>query len=282
MVDISTTADLSTHEATDQPHVEARHISVQFGRQSVLRDINFSVPRGQTLAIIGESGCGKTVLLKTLIGLIQPTSGQAMFDGEAMSAMSDKQITHARTRFGFVFQNAALFDSMSIADNVAFPLIEHRRISREKAYQVVVERLAEVGLPRSVMIKKPAELSGGMRKRVGLARALVMKPEVLLYDEPTTGLDPIVSDVINELMIRTRDAHRVTSIIVTHDMKSALKVADRIIMLYPVPRLDADEPQIIFDGTPQQIEASRDKRVAQFVRGEAGERLDEIREAFSG
>jgi phospholipid/cholesterol/gamma-HCH transport system ATP-binding protein len=142
-------------------------------------------------------------------------------------------------------------------------------------------RLAEVGLPTSVLRKRPAELSGGMRKRVGLARALVMNPEVLLYDEPTTGLDPIMSDVINELMMRTRSHNPVTSIMVTHDMKSAAKVADRIVMLYPIARLEDDEPQIIFDGSPKEIDRSKDKRVTQFFRGEAGDRLEEMSEALS-
>ena len=142
----------------------------------------------------------------------------------------------------------------------------------------MLDRLGEVGLPTSVLTKRPAELSGGMRKRVGLARALVMHPEVLLYDEPTTGLDPIVSDVINELMMRTRESYDVTSIIVTHDMKTAQKVAERVVMLYPQTRLDAGEPQVLFDGTPTEIDQSADRRVAQFVRGEAGDRLMEMRE----
>jgi phospholipid/cholesterol/gamma-HCH transport system ATP-binding protein len=141
--------------------------------------------------------------------------------------------------------------------------------------------LAEVGLPDSIMNKKPAQLSGGMRKRVGLARALAMDPEVILYDEPTTGLDPIMSDVINELIIRTREKHHVTSILVTHDMKNAFKTSDRIVMLFPVTRLRGEESQIIFDGTPDEIEKSKDKRVAQFVRGEAGDRLMEMREQNS-
>ncbi|MCA9108160.1 MAG: ATP-binding cassette domain-containing protein, partial [Planctomycetales bacterium] len=193
------------------------------------------------------------------------------FEGEDLARMNDKQITRLRTRYGFVFQNAALFDSMTIADNVAFPLREHRKMEREEAYQIVAELLAEVGLPVSVMVKKPAELSGGMRKRVGLARALAMSPEVLLYDEPTTGLDPIMSDVINELILSTSTRRDVTSVVVTHDMHSACKVADRIIMLYPLARLGEGEPQIIFEGTPTEIMECRDKRVAQFVRGEAGE-----------
>ncbi|MEM8864688.1 MAG: ABC transporter ATP-binding protein [Planctomycetota bacterium] len=256
--------------------IAARRVAVDFGEQSVLRDITIETPRGQTLAIIGESGCGKTVLLKTLIGLIMPTAGRVEFDGMPLDRMDERELTKLRTRFGFVFQQAALFDSMTVADNVAFPLREHRRIERAEAYEIVVQRLAEVGLPASVMIKKPAELSGGMRKRVGLARALVMEPELLLYDEPTTGLDPIMSAVINELIIGTREQHQVTSIMVTHDMRSALRVADRIIMLHPTARLDEGESQILFDGTPSEVQASTDKRVAQFVRGEAGERLSEI------
>src|SRR4029078_5777771 len=163
-------------------------------------------------------------------------------------------------------------------ENVAFPLRENHDLRPEQIEKTVVERISQVGLPMGVLNKRPAQLSGGMRKRVGLARALAMNPEGLLYDEPTTGLDPIVSDVINELMIRTRKQNPVTSIVVTHDMKTAQKVDDRVVMLYPLARLDDAEPQIIFDGTPKEIIESKDKRVAQFVRGEAGERLVEMQE----
>jgi phospholipid/cholesterol/gamma-HCH transport system ATP-binding protein len=258
--------------------IELHEMSISFGRQPVLRNISLSIPRGQTLAVIGESGCGKTVLLKVIIGLLHPSSGHAVFDGRRIDELTDQELTAQRARFGFVFQNAALFDSMTIAENVAFPLRENRGMRQADANSIVEEHLAEVGLPTNIMPKRPAQLSGGMRKRVGLARALVMNPEVLLYDEPTTGLDPIMSDVINELIIRTREQHHVTSIVVTHDMKNAQKVADRIVMLYPLSRLAPDEPQIIFEGTPQEIMQSKDKRVAQFVRGEAGERLMEMRE----
>lgn len=260
-----------------EPILNVRDLHVQFGRQQVLRDISLTVPRGESLAIIGESGCGKTVLLKTLIGLIQPRHGSVEFDGQRIDELTEQQLAEQRTRFGFVFQNAALFDSMTIAENILFPLRQHRPLQRRQHQQEMLDRLGEVGLPTSVLGKRPAELSGGMRKRVGLARALVMKPEVLLYDEPTTGLDPIVSDVINELMMRTREHYDVTSIIVTHDMKTAHKVADRVVMLYPQTRLDAEESQVLFDGTPREIDRSEDRRVAQFVRGEAGDRLMEMR-----
>jgi phospholipid/cholesterol/gamma-HCH transport system ATP-binding protein len=254
---------------------------VVFGRQAVLRDVSLAIPRGQTVAIIGESGCGKTVLLKTIIGLLQPTSGQVSFDGQRIDQLSDKELTTQRGRFGFLFQNAALFDSMNVADNIAFPLRENGRMPEDKIQQIVEQRLAQVGLPTSVLAKRPAQLSGGMRKRVGLARALAMSPEVLLYDEPTTGLDPIMSDVINELIIRTREQQKVTGVVVTHDMRTAQKVADRVVMLYPLSHLDSDEPQIIFDGTPREIMNSKDKRVSQFVRGEAGERLEEMEQAYA-
>jgi phospholipid/cholesterol/gamma-HCH transport system ATP-binding protein len=262
--------------------IELHDLSIAFGRQPVLRGINLAVPRRQTLAIIGESGCGKTVLLKIVLGLLRPTGGHVVFDGRRIDRLSEKEMTPLRARFGFVFQNAALFDSMTVADNIAFPLRVNRRLPVQEAEKTVLQRINQVGLPPSVLAKRPAQLSGGMRKRVGLARALAMCPEVLLYDEPTTGLDPIMSDVINELIVRTRCDEPVTSIVVTHDMKTALKVADRIVMLYPLSRLDPDEPQIIFDGTPQEIMQSGDKRVSQFVRGEAGERLEEMQsEAIS-
>ena len=263
------------------PLINAENLTVRFGRQVVLRDFSFTVARGETVAIIGESGCGKTVLLKTLIGLVQPELGRVTFDGQPLAGLSERELAELRTRFGFVWQNAALFDSMSVADNVAFPLVEHRRLGREEAYHAVIERLAEVGLPPAVMPQKPAQLSGGMRKRVGLARALAMSPEVLLYDEPTTGLDPIMSDVINELILNTHDKHGVTSVVVTHDMRTARKVAERVIMLYPIARLGEGESQVLFDGPPEEIEKSGDDRVGQFVRGESGERLTEMHAEFA-
>ncbi|PHS00963.1 MAG: ABC transporter ATP-binding protein [Blastopirellula sp.] len=270
-------------EDLDQPPIiEVENLSVQFDNHLVLRDLSLIVPRGQTLAIIGESGCGKTVLLKTLIGLIQPSEGEARFEQQNLQQLSDRELTKQRTRFGFVFQNAALFDSMTVGQNIAFPLKQHTQKPLDEIREIVYALLAEVGLPDSIVWKKPAELSGGMRKRVGLARALALNPEVMLYDEPTTGLDPIVSDVINELMLRTRSKYPVTSIIVTHDMRTARKVADRVVMMYPFARLEEDEPQILFDGPPERLNDFPDRRVTQFVNGEAGERLMEMRQAAAG
>jgi phospholipid/cholesterol/gamma-HCH transport system ATP-binding protein len=262
--------------------IELCDLTVNFGRQPVLRNVSLTIPRGQTIVIIGESGCGKTVLLKHIIGLLFPSGGHVVFDGQPIDSLTDKELTALRGRFGFLFQNAALFDSMTVAENVAFPLRENSRMKSEKIEQIVLERLKQVGLPGSVLGKRPAQLSGGMRKRVGLARALVMSPEVLLYDEPTTGLDPIVSDVINELIMRTRQQNAVTSIVVTHDMKTAQKVADRVVMLYPLSRLSPNDPQIIFDGPPSELDRTQDRRVQQFVHGEAGERLMEIQEQRAG
>ena len=258
--------------------VEVRDLYVSFELQEVLRNVNLKIPAGQTIVLLGESGCGKTVLMKSIIGLVQPTRGQVLFDDHDINKLSDRQLSHLRLRFGFVFQNAALFDSMTVGQNVAFPLKQHARVSSAQVREMVASRLWEVGLPEDVIHKKPAELTGGMRKRVGLARALVMNPELIMYDEPTTGLDPIMSDVINELIIRTRRRNPVTSIVVTHDMNTAKKVGDRIVMLLPQVRLEAGESQIVFDGTPAELETTRDRRVRQFVNGEAGERLMELRE----
>ncbi len=257
--------------------VDVESLSVTFGNQEVLKDITLKIPPGQTLALLGESGCGKTVLMKSIIGLVKPTCGKIEFDGENINQLTERQLSRMRLRYGFIFQNAALFDSMTIGQNVAFPLRQHGRFSDNQIREMVLSRLSEVGLPDSVVFKKPAELSGGMRKRVGLARALIMNPELIMYDEPTTGLDPIMSDVINELILRTRSRNPVTSIVVTHDMHTASKVADRVVMLIPRQRLDPGENQVIFDGSVKELETCRDRRVQQFVNGEAGERLMEMR-----
>ncbi len=258
------------------PVIELHNVGIRFRHHVVLHGISLEVPRGQTLCVIGESGCGKTVLLKLMIGLLTPTTGTVSFDGKDLSKLSEAQLTRTRIRFGYLFQMAALFDSMSVYDNVAFGPREHGVGSEAEIARVVQDRLKEVGLPPGIDDKKPAELSGGMRKRVGLARALALDPEVMLYDEPTTGLDPIMSDVINELILQTQRTTKTTGVVVTHDMKTVLKVADRVVMLYPLPRLKPGEPQILFDGTPDELDSCADVRVRQFVNGEAGERLREM------
>lgn len=250
-------------------------VSVQFGRQAVLRDISLQVPAGQTLVVIGESGCGKTVLLRLLIGLLRPSSGRVIFDGRVLADLGDRDLTRQRLRFGFLFQGAALFDSLNVFDNVALGLREQRRYPEIEVRERVRQRLQEVGLPEGVEAKMPAELSGGMKKRVGLARALALGPEVMLYDEPTTGLDPIMSDVINDLILQTRRRQPVTSVVVTHDMKTVRKVADRVVMLYPLTQLRPDEPQVLFDGPPDELSRNADPRVTQFVEGEARQRAVE-------
>ena len=265
---------------SENPLVDAKNVSVIFGKQRVLFDINLSIDRGQTVAIIGESGCGKTVFMKTLVGLIKPTRGTIAFDGCTLNNMTQEELAKIRRRFGFVFQNAALFDSMSVFDNVAFPLRQNEVVSESEVRERVMFHLAEVGLPKDVTRKRPAQLSGGMRKRVGLARALILHPELVVYDEPTTGLDPIMSDVINELILETRRRHPVTSVVVTHDMHTARKVADRVLMFYPRPMLQNDESQVLFDGPPSDLEHAEDRRVRQFVRGEAGDRINEMTEEF--
>ena len=260
------------------PLLQIDSLVVRFGAHEVLRDISIELRAGDTLAVIGESGCGKTVLLKTMIGLVRPTRGEVRFEGKALSGLRDRDLAHLRTRYGFVFQGAALFDSLSIADNIAFPLREHTRLKPAETDEIVGSLVDEVGLPRTVLVKKPVEISGGMRKRAGVARALALDPVLVLYDEPTTGLDPIMSDIINRLMVKVGRREGVTSVVVTHDMNTARTVADRIIMLYPLFRLGADEPQIVFTGTPEELDRCRDPRVRQFVEGRADDRLAEMHE----
>lgn len=260
------------------PILRVAGLHVRFGSHEVLRDISLDLEAGRTLVILGESGCGKTVLLKTMIGLIRPTAGEVLFEGTSLASLNARSLAHLRTRYGFVFQGAALFDSLSILDNVAFPLREHTRLPEGEIRGVVESLIDEVGLPRTVLSRKPVQLSGGMRKRAGLARALALDPHLVLYDEPTTGLDPIMTDVINELILKIRGRHEVTSVVVTHDMNTARKVADRVVMLYPAFRLEPDESQIVFDGTIDELDRCRDPRIRQFVEGRAGSRLMELRE----
>jgi len=265
-----------TGEDTGRPIIELRRVSRQFGSQRILRDVSLKVRAGETVCLIGESGCGKSVTLKLLAGLLKPTSGQVLWDGIPLSERSEKELVQDRLRFGYLFQGAALFDSLSVYENVAFGLRENTRMSESYIASIVDERLRDVGLPPSAASKMPSELSGGMRKRVGLARTLALMPDIILYDEPTTGLDPIMIDVINTLILKTRARRPVTSVVVTHEMSTVRKVADRVVMFYPLGRLSPDEPQTVFEGTPEAAFSSSDPRVSQFVYGEAGERMQEL------
>jgi phospholipid/cholesterol/gamma-HCH transport system ATP-binding protein len=201
-------------------------------------------------------------LLKHIVGLLRPDSGEVWFEGARIDTMSEHQIMQVRQRFGFLFQMGALFDSLTVGENIAFPLVEHTHKPQEQIRAIVAQKLAMVGLP-GFEKKMPAQLSGGQRKRVALARAIALDPQVILYDEPTTGLDPVRSDVINQLIVKLKNELSVTSITVTHDMASAFKIGDRIVMLH--------DGKIIFDGTPAEIQTSDDPIVKQFVSGEAGE-----------
>ena len=281
MTDVPNTM-VDTNSTFSPNLVETHELNMRFGTKEVLRDLSVKIRHGQTVAIIGESGCGKTVFLKTLVGLLQPTDGFVLFDQQDLAIQSEQDLAALRSRTGFVFQNSALFDSLTVGENILFPLMHasskssRTQLAPADQWQLVRQAVKEVGLPKISLTQYPADLSGGMRKRVGLARALILQPELVLYDEPTTGLDPIVSDIINELIMRSRLKHRITSILVTHDMKTARKVADRILMLYPLERLNEHESQIIFDGPPSELEHCTDPRVQQFIQGEAGNRLQEL------
>jgi len=269
---------MTTPSPTPAPLLALEQVAMQFAGQPVLRGVDLSVRRGQTVAVIGESGfCGKTVLLKIVIGLLRPSVGRVLFDGKEWAKLTEREIGKQRLRFGYLFQGAALFDSLTVYENIAFGLRAQGGRPDKEIQEIVRQRLHEVGLADTALPQKPAELSGGMKKRVGLARALALNPEVMLYDEPTTGLDPIMTDVINELILQTRQHDTMTSIVVTHEMKTVTKVTDRVVMLYPLTRLGPDEPQIIFDGTPDELGRCPDERVRQFVEGQARDRLREIK-----
>lgn len=262
----------------DQPLVSLEAITVRFGSQTVLRNLQLQIQRGQTVVIIGESGCGKTVLLKLIVGLLQPTEGEVRVDGTPLHRLSERDLIRLRLRVGYLFQGAALFDSLNVFDNIAFGL-RSKGLAEPEIRKRVEDRLKEVGLTASALPKMPSELSGGMKKRVGLARALAIDPEVMLYDEPTTGLDPIMTEVINDLIVQTRKNREITSVVVTHDMKTTFKVADRVVMLYPVSRLEATERQILFDGSPEELKQCPDERVRKFIG--VSESTSEISEAVA-
>ena len=243
-----------------QPIIEFRNVAKRFGALTVLCGVDLALERGKTTVVIGESGTGKSVLLKHMVGLIRPDEGEVLLDGDRIDNLPERELVDYRKRFGFLFQMGALFDSMTAGENVAFPMREHTRFSRTEIKRIVCEKLAMVGLD-GIQNKRPAQLSGGQRKRVALARAIALAPEIILYDEPTTGLDPIRSDTINELIIKLQNQLGVTSIVVTHDMASAFKIADRMIML--------QNGDFIADGPPEEFRDSTDARVQQFVSGKS-------------
>jgi len=231
-----------------------------FGLNKVLQGINLHIQSGETLAIIGQSGSGKSVLLKHILGLIRPDRGSIIVDGVDICRSSEAELNNIRRKFGLLFQAAALFDSLTVAQNVSFGLERYRDLSPEELQKKVKESLAMVGLREAEQLM-PYELSGGMKKRVGLARAIAYEPEIMLYDEPSTGIDPIRADAINELIIKMKQEFRITSVVITHDMISAYKVADRIAMLY--------NGKIVAVGTPEELRKSDNQIVQQFIHGRA-------------
>jgi phospholipid/cholesterol/gamma-HCH transport system ATP-binding protein len=243
-----------------QPIVELRNISKRFGSLKVLQDISLALDPGRTTVVIGESGTGKSVLLKHIIGLLRPDQGEVYYQGQRIDQKAERNLIDVRKNFGFLFQMGALFDSFTVAENVAFPLVEHTTLPAKEIERIVADKLNMVGLD-GIQPKKPADLSGGQRKRVALARAIALDPKVILYDEPTTGLDPVRGDVINELILKLREELHVTSIVVTHDMASAYKVADRIVMLH--------HGRIIADGSPDEIRNTNKETVRRFIEGKA-------------
>jgi phospholipid/cholesterol/gamma-HCH transport system ATP-binding protein len=239
-------------------HIENLHR--RFENLQVLNGVNLDIQRGESIVVIGQSGCGKSVLLKHLIGLLDPDEGEVLFDGRNLAELSFGKLVTVRQRIGMLFQSAALFDSLTVGENVGLGLKESRRYRQSDVDEIVRGKLELVGLS-SAIDKYPSELSGGMRKRAGLARAIATEPEVLLYDEPTTGLDPITADMINDLIVGLNEKLHVTSVAVTHDMSSAYKIADRIVMLYG--------GVVEFDGSPDEVRNTDNEIVDQFVSGRA-------------
>jgi phospholipid/cholesterol/gamma-HCH transport system ATP-binding protein len=234
-------------------------IHKSFGANHVLRGLDMEVRTGETFTIIGGSGTGKSVVLKHMVGLMRPDEGRVWVDDEEITGLDEDRLALVQQKFGFLFQGAALFDSLTVAENILFGVRNLRPDRARGADALVEEKLGLVGLKPEVAALKPAELSGGMKKRVGLARAIAHEPDYILYDEPTTGLDPIMSDVINDLIVGVQKRLKVTSIVVTHDMKSAYKISDRIGMIY--------EGRLLMAGTPEDIQSTKNPWVKQFITG---------------
>jgi len=246
---------------TSTAKVELRGVKKRFGSKVVLDGIDLKLEHGQSLVVIGGSGTGKSVMIKCVLGIIRPDEGEIYVDGEEVTRLGGRGRDAMLRKFGMLFQAAALFDSLPVWENVAFSLIQGRGMGRKQAREIAIETLAKVGLGAEVAMLSPAELSGGMQKRVGLARAIASDPQIIFFDEPTTGLDPIMADVINDLIVSTVDRLGVSALSITHDMASARKIADRIAMIY--------RGKIIWDGPTEEIDKSGNEFVDQFIHGRA-------------
>ena len=254
---------MSREANTDDGVIVVKNLTKNFANELVLDNISLAAEKGKTTVVIGPSGCGKTVLMKHMIVLERPTSGEVYFKGQRIDDLSENKLVPIRTQYGFLFQGGALFDGLSVYENIIFPLRQHRRITDYKVIdELVKSRLAMVGMD-GYQQQYPASLSGGQQKRVALARAIALEPEVILYDEPTTGLDPIRSDIINELILKLQRELKITTVVVTHDMKSAYKIGDRIIMLH--------NGKIIADGDAEHIRNHPHSVVQQFIHGQVSD-----------
>ncbi len=251
--------------------IEIKELTRSFNNHKVLDGLNLKIQKGSTVVIIGRSGCGKSVLLKHIVGILRPDSGTIFVEDQNIQELNEKELKKLRMRMGMVFQGGALFDSLTVGENIGFGLIEHTNINGKDLLERIEESLFMVGLC-GISNLMPSELSGGMKKRVALARAICMKPNIIFYDEPTTGVDPITADGINELIKSLHDKLKVTSVVVTHDMKSAYRVADRIAMLY--------NGKIIFEGTPAEVQNTEHPIVHQFINGLAQGPITETIESF--
>jgi len=254
------------------PHIVVENLQKRFGSAQVLADVDMTIRRGEVAVVIGGSGAGKTTLLKILIGLERATSGSIKVNGEEIVGLSERELNRVRQRFGMVFQYSALLDSMNVLDNVAFPLREHTSLSEREIRAKVSEKLGVLGLVNTEQ-KFPSELSGGMRKRVGLARALMMEPEAVLYDEPTSGLDPITSRKVDDLIVETRDRFGVTSIVISHDMAGALRIADQIVLLA--------NGRVVAAGPPRELVAHGTELLREFIESSGIEAERLLRERTS-
>ena len=237
--------------------IKVENLHKSFGEQHVLKGINLTAKEGKITFIIGKSGSGKSVLLKHILGLIKPDKGSIFINGKNIVSANQKQLTEIRKHFGVMFQNVALFDSMTVFENVAFPLVEHTKLKMDKVARLVEEKLELVGL-RGIENKMPSELSGGMQKRVGLARALILNPKILLFDEPTTGLDPVICDSVDEMILETQRKLNLTCLVISHDIPATFKLADYVAMLH--------EGKIVEYGTPEELKVSNNELVKEFLK----------------